>query len=62
MNILEVEDIIKGLPDQALQKEAQAPSGQVPQFLVVSEIQRRTDMRKRFSLNNRNLKELFLSK
>ena len=48
MNILEVEDIIKGLPDQALQKEAQAPSGQVPQFLVVSEIQRRTDMRKRF--------------
>ena len=47
MNILEVEDIIKGLPDQALQKEAQAPSGQVPQFLVVSEIQRRTDMRKR---------------
>ena len=48
MNILEVEDIIKGLPDQALQKEAQAPTGNVPQFLVVSEIQRRTDMRKRF--------------
>ena len=48
MNILEVEGIIKGLPDQTLQKEAQAPSGQVPQFLVVSEIQRRTDMRKRF--------------
>ena len=48
MNILEIEDMIKGLPDQALQEEAQAPSGQVPQFLVVSEIQRRTDMRKRF--------------
>jgi hypothetical protein len=48
MNILEIEDIIKGLPDQSLMQEAQAPSGQVPQFLVVSEIQRRADMRKRY--------------
>lgn len=29
-------------------QEAQAPSGQVPQYLVVSEIQRRSDMRKRY--------------
>ena len=49
MNIFEQEDLIKGLPDQALMKEAQQPSGQVPQYLVVSEIQRRQDMRKRFS-------------
>lgn len=48
MNILEIEDMVKGLPDQALQREAKMPSGQVPQFLVVSEIQRRSDMRKRF--------------
>jgi hypothetical protein len=48
MNILEQEDIIKGLPDAALMKEASAPSGQVPQFLVISEIKRRSDMRKRF--------------
>ena len=48
MNILEQEDIIKGLPDQALMKEASAPSGQVPQFLVISEIKRRSDMRKRY--------------
>ena len=48
MNILQQEDIIKGLPDQALMQEAQMPSGQVPQYLVVSEIQRRTDMRKRY--------------
>lgn len=48
MNILQQEDIIKGLPDDALMQEAQAPSGQVPQFLVVSEIQRRSDMRKRY--------------
>ena len=48
MNILDQEDIIKGLPDQALMQEAQMPSGQVPQYLVVSEIQRRSDMRKRY--------------
>ena len=51
MNILEVEDLIKGLPDEALMQEAQQPSGQygyVPQFLLISEIQRRTDMRDRY--------------
>ena len=48
MNILEQEDLIKGLPDAALMQEASAPSGQVPQFLVVSEIKRRSDMRKRY--------------
>jgi len=48
MNILEAEDMIKGMPDSALQREAQMPSGQVPQYLVVSEIQRRTDMRKKY--------------
>lgn len=48
MNILDAEDMIKGLPDQALMQEAQMPSGQMPQFLVVSEIQRRSDMRKRY--------------
>ena len=52
MNIFEQEDLIKGLPDEALMKEAQQPSGQVPQYLVVSEIQRRQDMRKRFSQQN----------
>jgi hypothetical protein len=48
MNILEQEDLIKGLPDAALMQEASAPSGEVPQFLVISEIKRRSDMRKRF--------------
>ena len=54
MNIFEQEDLIKGLPDEALMKEAQQPSGQVPQYLVVSEIQRRQDMRKRFSQQNQD--------
>ncbi len=49
MNIFQQEDVIKGMPDQALMKEAQAPTGRIPQYLVVSEIQRRADMRKRFA-------------
>lgn len=48
MNILDQEDMIKGLPDQVLMQEAQMPSGELPQYLVVSEIQRRSDMRKRY--------------
>ena len=49
MNILQQEDLIKGAPDEVLLQEAQSPSGQVPQYLVVSEIQRRKDMRQRFA-------------
>jgi hypothetical protein len=49
MNILEQEDLIKGLPDQVLVEEAQAPTGNVPQYLVVSEIQRREKMREKFN-------------
>ena len=49
MNIIEQEDIVKGLPDAALQMEMQMPSGQIPEFLVLSEIQRRTDMRQRYA-------------
>ena len=45
MNILE-EDFIKGLPDSVLMEEAQRPTGSLTQFVVVSEIKRRSDMRK----------------
>lgn len=48
MNIIEAEDLVKGLPDQALFQEAQFPSGRIPQYLAVSEVQRRQDMRQRF--------------
>jgi len=54
VNILEIEDMVKGLPDQALQKEAKQPTGRIPQFLVVSEIQRRGDMRQRFQKRQEN--------
>jgi hypothetical protein len=49
MNILEIEDTLKGIPDEALIQEAQSPSGGAPQYLVISEIQRRSDMRERFA-------------
>tara|TARA_R110000782_G_scaffold26368_1_gene67638 strand:- start:3714 stop:5828 length:2115 start_codon:yes stop_codon:yes gene_type:complete len=48
MNILEQEDVIKGLPDEVLIQQAEAPTGELPQFLVVSEIQRREKMRSKF--------------
>ena len=50
-NILEQEDIVKGLPDAALDSEMQQPSGQLPQFLILSEIHRRTEMRNNFAAN-----------
>ena len=42
MNILEKEDLIKGLPDNVLQQQMQNPTGELPQYLLISEIQRRT--------------------
>ncbi len=49
MNILEQEDMVKGLPDQVLIQQAQMPTGEIPQFLVVSELDRRQKMRKSFA-------------
>ena len=54
-NILEQEDIVKGLPDAALDSEMQQPSGQIPQFLILSEIHRRTEMRNNFAANEDDL-------
>lgn len=48
LNILQAEDMVKGFPDDMLFQQARSPQGQIPQYLVVSEIQRRTDMRKRY--------------
>jgi hypothetical protein len=49
MNILEAEDLIKGIPDNVLFQYAQNPPPQIPQFLAISEVQRRQDMRQRFT-------------
>ena len=49
MNILEQEDYIKGAPDEMLVELAQMPTGQFPEFLIVSEIQRRQKMRQAYA-------------
>ena len=45
LNMLEKEDIVKGMSDDQLMKQAMYPDGELPQFLTVSEIQRRGKMR-----------------
>lgn len=44
-NLLQTQDSLKSLSDQQLMSEMQDPTGQVPQFLVLSELKRRKDMR-----------------
>ena len=39
MNILDQEDIVKGMPDELLIAQSQNPTSGIPQFLLVSEIQ-----------------------
>ena len=45
MNIIELQDRLKDLPDNALMQEMQMPTGNAPQFLVLSELKRRKRMR-----------------
>lgn len=48
MNLIEKQKEIESLSDEALMREGQAPTGQWPGFLVMSELQRRGDLRKRY--------------
>ena len=45
MNLLKLQDQLKGMPDAYLTQMVQQPDGNIPQFLVLGEIQRRKDMR-----------------
>lgn len=45
MNLSGVSSQLSMLPDQILVKEMQTPSGAIPQFLILSELQRRQQMR-----------------
>jgi len=45
MNILKVQNDLKSVPDNALIGYVQNPTGQVPSFLALSELQRRKEMR-----------------
>lgn len=48
MNILDLQDKLKNLSQEQLIQEMQAPSGELPQFLVLSELTRRQKMRSAF--------------
>jgi len=45
MNIIEQQDKLKSAPDDSLAREMKSPSGMFPQYLVMTEIQRREKMR-----------------
>jgi hypothetical protein len=45
MNLIEISEQLKDVPDQLLMKEVQSPSGAYPAYLVVTEMSRRKRMR-----------------
>lgn len=45
MNLVQLQDMLRGVPDDRLQSEMSQPSGVVPQYLVLSEIVRRDKVR-----------------
>ena len=49
MNIIDIQDQLKNFSEDQLNNEMQMPSGNAPQFLVLSEIQRRKRMRDDFA-------------
>jgi hypothetical protein len=48
MNIIQIQDRLKGVPDDALIGYVETPTGEVPSYLALSELQRRKDMRARY--------------
>lgn len=48
-NIIEQQDLLKGLPDNRLAMMMQSPTGDIPPFLVAAEAQRRQAIREQFS-------------
>jgi hypothetical protein len=51
MNIIKIQDQLKGVPDNTLVGYVQNPSGQVPTYLALAELQRRKDMRIKYQAN-----------
>ena len=49
MNIIDIQDQLKNFSEDQLINEMQMPSGNAPQFLVLSEIRRRKRVRDDFS-------------
>jgi hypothetical protein len=48
MNIIQIQDRLKGLPDDTLVNYIQNPTGQVPTYLALSEMQRRQEVRTKY--------------
>jgi hypothetical protein len=51
MNIIKIQNQLKGVPDDALVGYVQNPTGQVPTYLALSELQRRKEMRASYQAN-----------
>ena len=51
MNIIKIQDQLRGVPDNTLVGYVQNPTGQVPTYLALSELQRRKEMRSKFQAN-----------
>jgi hypothetical protein len=49
MNIVKLQDMLRSVPDQALIGYVQQPTGEVPSYLALTELQRRKDMRDKYS-------------
>lgn len=45
MNVVQLQDMLRGLPDDRLKQELSQPTGTVPQYLVLSEVVRRDKIR-----------------
>lgn len=48
MNIIKIQDQLKSVPDNTLVGYVQNPTGQVPTYLALSELQRRKEMRSKY--------------
>jgi hypothetical protein len=48
MNIIKLQDMLRGVPDDALIGYVQNPQGEVPSYLALSELQRRKDTRAKY--------------
>ena len=49
MNLVEIQEALKGVPDAYLAQHVKQPDGSVPQFMALAELSRRQDMRARFA-------------
>ena len=64
MNIIQVQDRLKGLPEDALVNYVKNPTGPVPIYLALGEINRRKEMEAKFNANKEekaNIKDQLIS-